>query len=502
MKLPDPIRFTNAGLLDHLTEAVIQLDEQHRIVFTSELTAEISGYTTPEFLNKSLEELFPTKKTELVQLFDAARLSESIVFYTDFKRKDNSIITVRIRLFYLKENKQGYIIYLKDNTPFERVRKDLLKKTLTVEALSKSRKIRDGNLQDAIFEILEMASRAMNTRRVNAWLFTSDYSEIQCIGNFDSVKNKLVSQQNLPRIAMPNYFKLFESEKIIVTEDAYKDPKTKELLEIYLKPNEIKSLMDIPIRIEGEMIGVLCFEHTLGPRAWNLQEQKFGLVIAQMISLALETSEKQKARTNLEQALQAQKIMLQEVHHRVKNNLTIISSLLNLQSDKTKDEFHYKLFQESRDRLTSIATLHQLLYQTQSYSSINFKAYLEEILKNLQSSFNHKAKLIHFDLDIHPTQVDVSVAIPLALIVNELITNAFKHAFNEGEKGVISISLNETANEIHLRIADNGKGFDPLKVNKSSTGLDILEALISQIDAKLSSSSENGCMYEIRLNKV
>ena len=95
-----------------------------------------------------------------------------------------------------------YILYIKDNSPYQRIRKDILRKTLAVESLSKSRKIRDGKLDEAIFEILEMASRAMNTQRVNAWLFTPDYAHIHCIGNFDSVENKLVAQTDLPRIAM------------------------------------------------------------------------------------------------------------------------------------------------------------------------------------------------------------------------------------------------------------------------------------------------------------
>ena len=95
-----------------------------------------------------------------------------------------------------------------------------------IEQLSKSRKIRDGKLEDAIYEILETASHSVSTQRVNAWLFTADYSEIHCIGNFDGIQNKMVSQSNLPRIAMPHYFKLFETEKIIHTPDAFNSEQT------------------------------------------------------------------------------------------------------------------------------------------------------------------------------------------------------------------------------------------------------------------------------------
>ena len=496
-------KHTTTQLLNHFTEGVVLLNTKHQIIFCSDFFISLIGYSNEQLTNKSVDDLFFDKKKEMVALFEAANYSESIVFYTPLQKKDGSQFVARVRLIKnTNTDEEGrFILYIKDNSPYQRIRKDLLKKTLTVEHLSKSRKIRDGKLDDAIYEILEMASRSVNTQRVNAWLFTPTYSEIHCIGNFDALQNKLVAQGDLPRIAMPNYFKLFESEKIIISSDAYVDSKTHELLDIYLKPHNIRSLMDIPIRIEGEMIGVLCFEHTNSPREWNLQEQKFGLVIAQIISLALETSEKQKARNDLEVALNEQKVLLQEVHHRVKNNLTIISSLLNLQANKAKDEYHKKLFYESRDRLNSIATVHQLLYQSKSYSSVNFKHYLEEILSNLHSSFDSDHKEIVMKKGINDVELDVSTAIPLALIVNELVTNSYKHAFNNQQEGTIEVSLIENNKKVFLRIKDSGPGYDFDNAAASSVGLDIIHGLIDQINATLTYENQSGSTYDIRFTK-
>lgn len=490
-------------LLNHFTEGVVLLNAKHQLIFSSDFFISLIGYSKDELLNKSIDDLFPEKKKEVASVFSAAAVSESIVFYAELKKKNNIQFTARIRMLKNTDKSidAAFILYIKDNSPYQRIRKDILRKTLTVEHLSKSRKIRDGKLDEAIFEILEMASRAMNTQRVNAWLFTGDYSQIHCIGNFDSVENKLVAQTDLPRIAMPHYFKLFETEKIIITPDAFADTQTKELLEIYLKPHDIHSLMDIPIRIEGEMIGVVCFEHTKTKREWNLQEQKFGLVIAQMISLALETSEKKKARIDLEEALKEQKVLLQEVHHRVKNNLTIISSLLNLQAGKAKDDYHKKLFYESRDRLNSIATVHQLLYQSKSYSSVNFKHYLEEILDNLHSSFAADNKKITIKKGINDVDLDVSTAIPLALVVNELVTNSYKHAFNKKNEGIIEVSLIENNKKVFLRIKDNGPGYDFNNASESSIGLDIIHGLIDQINATMTYSNESGSTYDISFTK-
>ena len=490
---------SGSTILDHFTEGVIALNRQHALIYTSTYLTELVGFSKEELLHKTLEELLPGKKRELHTILAAAEHTHTIVFYTELFRKDGSCFTARVRLMKNADSdtEAYFLLYVKDNTPYQRVRRDLLRKTLTVELLSKSRKIRDGKLDDAVHEILEMASRAMNTQRVNAWLFNDDYSEIYCIGNFDSVQNKFLSQSNLPRIAMPNYFRLFETEKIIITTDVYKDPKTDELLELYLKPHGIRSLMDIPVRIEGEMIGVVCFEHTDTPREWNLQEQKFGLVIAQMISLAIETNEKLKARTALEQALTEQKVLLQEVQHRVKNNLAIISSLMRLQAEKAKDDYHRGLFQESRNRLESIAVVHQLLYQSKSYSSINFKFYIEEILNNLSTSFDDPARDIRIVKAVNDVSLDVSTAIPLALIVNELVSNAYKHAFRDRDQGIIELSLTENNGTVFLRIRDNGPGFDPGDTEHSSLGLEILDALVTQIDAKMTYSNKSGSCYEI-----
>lgn len=248
-----------------------------------------------------------------------------------------------------------------------------------VEHLSKSRKIRDGKFDEAIHEIISSASEAIKAQRVNAWLFVNNFSEIKCIGNYDASNHTSELSPNLKRIDMPNYFSLLTSREIVITDDTFNNPQTKELLDIYLKPLNIHSLMDIPIHIGGELVGLVCFENTKEARSWTEREQKFGLVIAQMISLAIETDAKQKAMAELEKALAEQKVLLQEVNHRVKNNLTIISSLINMQSEKAKDEYHSFLFQETRNRLMSIAAVHELLYQSKSYSEVNFKRYVSLI---------------------------------------------------------------------------------------------------------------------------
>ena len=208
-----------------------------------------------------------------------------------------------------------------------------------------------------------------------------------------------------------------------------------------------------------------------------------------------------KVKKELELALKEQTILLQEVNNRVKNNLSIVASLLNLQSEKSHDEYHKQLFLECRNRLDSIATVHELIYKAKTYSHINFKDYLNQIIDHISSSYKSFdfIKIIKGITDVHVT---ISSAIPLALIVNELITNAYKHAFLNKKEGVIEVSLIEKNNQVFLTIKDNGHGFDKNVIPKNSIGLDILNGLIEQIEGSCQLlSNENGTQYKISFSK-
>jgi two-component sensor histidine kinase len=491
-------------IVNNFLEHVFVLNSQLEIIFQTENNSSLIGFSNDEILKKGFPSLFINPQFSLNEVLDKAKKYGEFYGTENFEHKTKKHINIAFRILYQEEvstHQHLFVFYLRDNTQQNLVRKDIIKKSLTIENLSKSRKFRDGQINEAIYEILESSSRAMQVTRVNAWLFDKEKTQIQCIGNFDARENKLVPQTALPRIAMPLYFNLFETEKIIITRDTLTETKTAELYEFYLKPHDIQSLMDVPVRIEGEMIGVICFENVGAPREWTLQEQKYGLVAAQMLSLTIESHNKQLAKKALELALEEQTILLQEVNHRVKNNLTIVASLMNLQSEKSHDEYHKQLFMECRNRLDSIASVHELIYKAKSYSHINFKEYLNQIIEHISNSyksFSH-IKIVKGITDVH---VDISSAIPMALIVNELITNAYKHAFNNKTEGVIEVSLLENNNQVFLTIKDNGNGFDKTVIPKNSIGMDILSGLIEQIEGTCNlTSDEKGTIYKISFSK-
>ncbi len=150
--------------------------------------------------------------------------------------------------------------------------------------------------------------------------------------------------------------------------------------------------------------------------------------------------------------------LLKEIHHRVKNNLQIVSSLLRLQSRSISDDHTKEILQEGQNRVQSMALIHQNLYKTDDLTGLEFKDYLEKLCKNLLSTYKLTASEVQLDLDIQPINLDVSTLIPLGLIINEIFTNSLKYAFDKTGKKTLGVSLQEKGNELEIIIKDNGVG--------------------------------------------
>lgn len=192
--------------------------------------------------------------------------------------------------------------------------------------------------------------------------------------------------------------------------------------------------------------------------------------------------------------------LLKEIHHRVKNNLMVISSLLNLQSGSITDDNTKSAVKESQSRVKSMALIHQLLYQSEMFSSIDFPKYLEQLMSSLHSTYSKPGKNIKYIIQADNIKLDIDTAIPLGLITNELATNAYKYAFSESTQGKIEIDFRRTNDHKYLlRISDDGKGLpkDFNLDNSNTLGLKLVKILTKQIKAKLSCELSEGTEFNI-----
>ena len=201
----------------------------------------------------------------------------------------------------------------------------------------------------------------------------------------------------------------------------------------------------------------------------------------------------------LKNALKEKNILLQEIHHRVKNNLQVISSLLGLQSRYVKDEGVLDAIKSGRGRIQSMSLLHQNLYREENLKGVKMNEYFTNLTQNLFDTYNIDEDNISFTTEIEDLELDIDTVVPLGLIANELITNALKHAFKEGEEGVIHVGLKESGNRLYLTVSDNGKGLPEgvLPISGGSLGSKLINSFAGKLDAEVVVDNSNGTSITI-----
>lgn len=215
--------------------------------------------------------------------------------------------------------------------------------------------------------------------------------------------------------------------------------------------------------------------------------------------------QKRDNEKRIKESLEEKEILLKEIHHRVKNNLQIISSLLNLQSRQIKSDHYLNIFKESQNRIKTMALVHEKLYQSKKLSLINFSNYIQSVIINLFHSYNINSDKIQLDIDIdNNISMGIDLAIPCGLIVNELISNSMKYAFPIGSEGRIYINLKKEGSNFTMIVSDNGIGLeDDIDIeNIESLGLQLVTALVKQIDGNLILDNSNGTKFTISFNTL
>ena len=201
-----------------------------------------------------------------------------------------------------------------------------------------------------------------------------------------------------------------------------------------------------------------------------------------LLMVFVDMTERKQAEEQIQRALQEKEVLLKEVHHRVKNNMQVIYSLLNLQARGIADDAVRALFEESRDRVNSMALIHEQLYRSENLAQIDFKSYLQDLVRGIASTY--KRPEIAVSVEMENLALDVNAGIPCGLMVNELVSNSFKHAFPGGRSGAIRVGISRNAgSRYELTVADDGVGFPPGRDFRttSSLGLQLVIGLVGQI---------------------
>lgn len=211
------------------------------------------------------------------------------------------------------------------------------------------------------------------------------------------------------------------------------------------------------------------------------------------------TSEKE-ARQKISESLREKEVLLAEIHHRVKNNLAVISGLLQMQMWESDNKNAKSALQQSHLRVQSIALVHEKLYQSETLSYIQFDRYLQDLLQTIADIYKKDESDIDIYSNLDALILNVNQAIPCALLINELVINAFKYAFKDNNEGTISIDVEKDEQQVLVKVSDNGRGFDEVnELSKDpSLGLELVDTLVRQLSGELNLYSSGGAHIEVR----
>ncbi|MFU8858931.1 MAG: PAS domain S-box protein [Cyclonatronaceae bacterium] len=228
-----------------------------------------------------------------------------------------------------------------------------------------------------------------------------------------------------------------------------------------------------------------------------------GNEVVAFVEIISDITEQKRSEKMIKDSLNEKEVLLKEIHHRVKNNMAIISGLLHLKADLVENEDTRILLHESSNRIRSMAMIHEMLYQNEMFASIEFGSYIKSLVETIDDFYKQEKPNVSIEINADNIYLDINDAVPCGLILNELITNAYKHAFNGLKKGWIKVSFVRSGNEFVLTVKDNGKGLphelSPESAN--SLGMNLITGLASQLKGTLNFKNGRGATFTLRFSR-
>lgn len=363
-----------------------------------------------------------------------------------------------------------------------------------LDSVSSIHQLNRDDIDALMLACAQKASQLFEIERVNAWLLNKNKDAIISIGEYDTRTKKFNKNTVIPSKDCPNYFKSIIKNKIILVENVYTNSVTSELTDNYLRPNNIISLMDIPLRMNGELIGVMCLEKTGdAERVFSKDEQTFALGLGFLISSSLEARKRRAIQHDLEKLLEEKELLIKEINHRVKNNFSILISLLRLSKNKKGKKKTEEFINDFEQRINAMLKIHEMLNASESYSEVNISFYLYKIVSEFKETFTQLA--ITSEIEDSDTMMDSKKALHLGLIITEILLNAAKHETANGNHHLeIIMTTHHNKNKLTIHLPGKAFNFNE-KLKDETLGLSLIKDLAESIDATTHFPKENNGLY-------
>lgn len=354
-----------------------------------------------------------------------------------------------------------------------------------------------------MYEFASKVTDFLNIERINIWLLNKEGDAIFSIAEYDKRTDIFSHHSIVYKKDVPTYFQHLLEDKIILAPNIHTHLATFEFSNNYAQEYNVISLMDIPLRLNGKLIGVMCFEKTgMIPREFNEMEQTFALALSQLVIAYIENNKRKQIQKQLETALKEKELLIKELNHRVKNNFSVLVSLLrlskeNLQKEKEKilEEFEYQVF--------SLLKVHELLMESEKGTTINVSEYLRKLADEFVTSYVDIKDKLQFDIPNVYFEISSKQAVHLGLIVTEIFLNSLKYALLPFDKK-FELSL-KTINDkkIEIIVGDDGDTFDfnVIVEKTNSFGLSIIKDMADSSSFDIIYPSKGNSKYKIFISK-
>lgn len=486
----------------------------NKFEFLSPVIEKMLGYRVDEIIGDPYlfkkkiiydEDLEFTERTILEYVADAD-FEHPLEVECRMSKKNGDIIWVRDLIKFETENGKvtATIGAMSDITQMkidEEKRRKRDERTISYQlALLELSRLKNTNIEETFRSICEITSRALNVERISIWLFNGE-SKMECVDSYDEPAKEHSSGAVLSMKNHSKFFAMLKTDVKILSTDAEKDSVLRDISESLFKPYGTNISLISRIRLHGDVIGMICLEaRSRDTMEWSPEEYDFAVTVAGFITLALETKEHLIADKEIKKSLKDKELLLREIHHRVKNNLQVISSLLYLQSKKSTDPLTIGALFESQQRVKSMVLIHEKLYQSNDLSNINYADYVSSLTRTLFRSYSLDTNKVELKMNIGEISLNTDLAMYFGLIINELVSNSIKHAFPGDLKGSIWIDFySDDSGKFTLIIKDDGVGMpEDFDLSKAETlGMQLVNTLVEQIDGNIEMSTGKGTSFEI-----
>lgn len=360
---------------------------------------------------------------------------------------------------------------------------------------------------------------SMNGRRYQSMRVTDITGRVRMAEQLKKSEAQLAEAQRL--VSLGNWHHNFVTGETIWSEEVFRQygldpsgplPPSDELYSIYIHPDDRAKVQESVAKAMQQ--GYTKFDHriirtdqqirhleVIAKRVMDENGKVTSLygTIRDVTEKMLAEEVQRRSEEQVKASLREKELLLAEVHHRVKNNLAVISGLLGLQANYVQDEHAKELFNESRSRIRSMAMIHDRLYSHDTVSNIDFGEYISDLVSHIRGSYDASNRNIRFHLSCSNARIDIRSAVPCGLILNELVSNAYKHAFTGRESGEIKIFFAREADRFRLEVSDNGIGYHPGIEPKeiTSLGLTLVTSLVEQLEGDLVMKNSVGTSFTI-----